>query len=114
MNNPLPAEELQTHKDLNGKPPDQLLVESIVIVPDDQLVEVIAKQFKDYADVLPENNEVFDPHNILLLLLVCLLNVTEDLYLHEGLLRELGLVFDDLESHLLLVLVVEGLEDLTV
>lgn len=64
--------------------------------------------------MLPEYHEVFDPHNVLFLLLICLLYVAQDLYLHEGLFGELGLIFYDLQGHLLLVLVVEGLEDLPV
>ena len=108
------AKELQTHKDLDGEPSDELLIESVVIVPDNQLVKVIAEELEYYADVLPKNNKIFYPYDILLLLLVDFFDMAQDLYLHKGLLGELGFVFDDLQSHFFLLFVVESFEDLSV
>jgi len=36
-------EELQTDKDLDGEPSDELLAEAVVVVADYQLVEVVAQ-----------------------------------------------------------------------
>ena len=61
-----------------------------------------------------EDDEIFDPDYVGLLLHICFLDVAEDLYFDEGLLGEAGLVLDDLQRHFFFGLVVEGLEDLPV
>lgn len=61
-----------------------------------------------------EDDEIFDPDYVGLLVHICLFDVAEDFDLDEGLLGEPWLIFDDLEGYLFFGLVVEGLENLSV
>lgn len=48
--------------------------------------------------MFPEDDEIFDPDYVGLLVHVCFLYVAEDFDLNEGLLGEPWLIFDDLEG----------------
>ena len=61
-----------------------------------------------------ENDKIFDPDYIGLLIHICFFYVTEDFDFNKGLFGETGLVFDDLESYLFFGLVVKGFEHLSV
>lgn len=114
MDDPIAFEELKTHEDLNGKPADEFFVQSIVVVSDDELVQVVAEKFENDADMLPEYDEVFYPDHVRLLVIIQLLDVTEDFDLDEGLLGKFWVGLDHLQSHLFFVLMVIGLQDLAV
>ena len=59
MNYAFAAEELETHEDLDCETTDQLFVQTVVVVTDYELVEVLAEKLEDYANVLTEYDEIF-------------------------------------------------------
>lgn len=107
-------QELQTDEHLDGEPTDELFIEAIVVVADDQFVEIAAEKFKEYANMLTKNDEIFNSYDIGLLLFILLLDMTQYLDLDEGLLAEFGVVFDNLESRFQFGFMVQDFEYLSV
>lgn len=64
--------------------------------------------------MFPEDDEIFDPDYVGLLIHICFFDVAEDFDLNEGLFGEAGLIFDNLQGYLFFGLVVEGFEHLSV
>jgi len=71
---------------LNGEPTNELFAKAIVVVANYQLVKVVAKKLENNAHMFPENHEIFDSDHIRLLIIVFLLNVTQDSDFSESLL----------------------------
>lgn len=61
-----------------------------------------------------EDDEIFDPDYVGLLLHICLFYMAENFDLDESLFGEARLVFNDLEGYLFFGFVVEGFEHLSV
>jgi hypothetical protein len=64
--------------------------------------------------VFPEDDEIFDSDNVGLLLMVYFFYMAEYFDFDKSLLGVFGITFDDLESNLFFVLVIEDFEDLSV
>lgn len=64
--------------------------------------------------MFPEDDEIFDFDNVGLLLMVYFFYMAEYFDFDKSLLGVFGITFDDLESNLFFVLVIEDFEDLSV
>jgi hypothetical protein len=72
-------EESEGGEQLDGESPDVVHIQGSEVVGLQQLVEVGGEYFSDDADVLPEDNEVLDPEQVLAILDVLLLDLHEDI-----------------------------------
>ena len=63
--------------------------------------------------MLAEHTIIFDPNNIILVVLVMVVQIFENLQLNSCLVLEFFLISDDLDSHHLLSLVIEALDSLS-
>ena len=64
--------------------------------------------------MLAENKEIFDPDQVRLVFRVMFLDMGEYFYFCEGLLGELGSIFDDLHCQKLFLQVVKNFKDLPI
>ncbi len=106
MDDVLLAQKLEGGEELDGEPADELWAEAVVVVADDQLVEVLAQQFEQNADVFPEDDKVLDLDNVRSVVSVLFLHMRQQLDLNKGLLVELGLIPYNLQRQLFLLLMV--------
>lgn len=107
------AEEVKRYKDLNSEPLNQVQREAIEVVHFDKFVEVHGQHFKCNHEMLAERELVQAADDVLLVLSVVVVQVLDKLGLDEALLVQSGLVLQDLQSDVLLVLVVVGLQNHT-
>ena len=70
MNDGMIPLELESLQDLYGKSTDQTLRYSLEVIVFDEFVEVDAKAFEGYQEMLAENHEVLHTDNIVLVVFV--------------------------------------------
>lgn len=58
------SQKLETNEDLYCKSTNKLVTQSIIVVANDELIEVIAEKFEDDANMLSKNNKIFDSNYI--------------------------------------------------
>lgn len=64
--------------------------------------------------MLPKDNEILHPNDVGVVLMVSLLNMAQYLNLKKSLFGALWLILDDLDSNVLFIFVVEGLDNLSI
>ena len=112
VNDLVSEEKVQTLEQGMSKLSDQLQTEPLELVLLDQLVEVDAEQLEGDAGVGPEGEVVEQVDDVVGVVLVLLPQVLQDPYLLLGLPVEPLLVPDHLQRHVVVVLVVVGLDHL--
>jgi hypothetical protein len=91
---------------LDSKASDELRTEAVVVVPDDEFVKVFTEQIEHNTDMLSKDDEILNLDNVGRMFSIFLLDVCQQLYLNKRLLIELGLVLDNLQRQILLLLMV--------
>lgn len=66
---------LQGLQDLNSKPPDQALWNSLEVVVLDEFIEIDAQALKGDGQVLPEEEVVFDSNDVILIIFVVMIQI---------------------------------------
>ena len=95
-----------------GKLAHEREAEALELVLLDELVEIHAEQFEGEADVVAEGEVVYEVDDVVRVFSVLLPQVLQDADLLVGLTVEAFLVADDLDRHVLLGLVIVGLQHL--
>jgi hypothetical protein len=103
---------VERDEQLDREAANQAYGNALEIITLDELVEVHAQHLEDEDQVLAERELLLYANDVLLVLWVVVAELLQDLGFDEALLVEPLLVPEDLESHVLLVLVVEALEHL--
>ncbi len=107
-------EKAKARQYLDGKSTDQLNIKAVVIVADNKLVQVLRKHLEDDAYMFPEDNEIFDPHNMRNPLRIILLDICQYFDLNKRLLSEFLFILYHFQSHLLFSFVIVNLENLSI
>ena len=78
----------------------------------DELIEIHRQEFK-WNDQVPSKNIIIEnPHNVIFILFVTVIQHLQNLQLHTGLMLKSFFISDDFDSHQLLQLVVVALNSL--
>lgn len=99
---------------MNNNSPYQLFFQPIVIVPNDELVKVLAKELENNNDMLSKYYEILNANYVRGIVRVILFYVSEDLNLCKGLLLEFSFVFYNLYRHMLLIFMIKNPNDLPI
>ena len=107
----VPGHELESLGDLVGKPSDQVAGEPVEVVGLEEFIQVDVQELEYNTlntsyHVLPEHQVVNNVHDAVLLVAVFLTQHLQNLDLHQRLLVEPGFVPDNLQSAVLLGLIV--------
>lgn len=103
---------LESAHELDGKPPNESLLEAGIVVHLYEFIEIQAEQVECHAQMVPEDKVVLYLDHALLVLGVVLLREEEEFGLNGRLVVVLLLILYKFHSHHLLGLVVETFEDL--
>ena len=98
-------------QDLDGKPLDQTQWKALEVIHLDEVVEVDTEQFKCQNQMFPENKMVKPFHNILLIFWIISIQSFNELWFNQALLIQPSLILQDLQSHKLLIFMVEDAQD---
>ena len=112
MNNLVSEEEVEALEERVSELPDQLEAEPLKLVLLDQLIQVDGEQLEGDAGVGAEGEVVIHVDDVERVVLVLLAQVLQDPDLLLGLAVEPLLVPDHLQGHVVVVLVVVGLDHL--
>ena len=100
-------------KDLNRKPANQTSWHALEVVLLYKFIEVHAQTFKWKEQMLSEDCVVKDPYDIVFIILIFWLEVSQKLQLDSGLMLEALLVSDDFNRNYLFIFMVKTLESLS-
>ena len=112
MNDVLLFQENERHEKLRSDLANQVGVDSLEVVRLDEVVQIVAEQFEDDAEVITEIHIVGHPYNELIVACVLVINVFENLHFDHGLMVKALLVSNKLDGHLAPSLVVDALHNL--
>ena len=106
MHNIVFVEVVQADQNLNGEPLDQVETESLEVVHLDELIQVHTQHLESDHQVLPEQELVQSPNDILLVFGVVVVQVFDQFGFHQTLFVQSFLVLQDLEGYILFLFVV--------
>ena len=120
VNHPFLMNKVQTIKNLECKYSDFIFFESTITVGDQKFIKIAIKKLKkhtlnimEFYDVVSKYSEVLDSHNTTHVPFVFLSNLSQNRYLHEGLLDQFLTFFDNFESQILPRFVIKNLQNFT-